>query len=391
MKRRSANRSARLSREASRLLRLTGGLMASASRAEDAYWETEIFGLLDKTLAAGNDVPVNQALDNLADTGDRAYDDLADLAESAASSLGLTAPETPLTLLVAAPLLVASSYEMPRVSLPAATLAALRVQLAAHVLADGVRFALADILFSPDQLPQSYAATRALLGQFADVLAVGSDLRVDAAGLADAGRYVADSRFLLAAVQVPRGHPLFRWHEGDLDRAAALAQWRAQAGPSLQAFLPGCQLELLHVDAFYPAWRNAERDGRPFALQAAVAYLQNALNLPVRQLRAVVAPYDEQRPVEWRVGLGRVGRPVGEVNYGVVWPLFGEEDDETAGETLVAALHHAGLGEVVLLTQSLPVEYCDDCGEPLFPTGEAESAHAEMPDAEGGPVSHHLH
>lgn len=391
MKRRAGSRPARLSREGGRLLRLTEGLMASTSRAEDAYWEAAIFALLDKTLASGNQVPIDQALDHLAETGERAYDDLADLAEAAAGTLGLNTPGAPLTVLIAAPLLLASPYELPQASLPAATLAALRVQLAAHVLADGVRFALANVLFSPDQLPQDYAAARALLERFAVVLAAGRDLHVDADDLAESGRYVADSRFLLAAVQVPPGHPLFRWHEGDADRAGALAQWRLQASPSLQALLPGCRLELAQPDALYPAWRNADRDGRPFALQAALTYLQGALDLPMRQLRAVVAPYYEQHLVEWRIGLGRLGRPLGEVDYGVVWPLFGEDDDEAAGDALVTALRQAGLGEVRRLSQGLPLEYCDDCGEPLFPTGEGESVHAGMPDAEGGPVSRHLH
>jgi uncharacterized protein YuzB (UPF0349 family) len=28
----------------------------------------------------------------------------------------------------------------------------------------------------------------------------------------------------------------------------------------------------------------------------------------------------------------------------------------------------------------MPLEYCDDCGAPLFPNPEGENVHAEMPE-----------
>jgi hypothetical protein len=67
-----------------------------------------------------------------------------------------------------------------------------------------------------------------------------------------------------------------------------------------------------------------------------------------------------------------------------------EDDAVDAGGEISRILKAAGVGEVVLLDQRLPVEYCEDCGAPLFPTGEGESVHAEMPaPAESAPA--HLH
>ena len=38
----------------------------------------------------------------------------------------------------------------------------------------------------------------------------------------------------------------------------------------------------------------------------------------------------------------------------------------------------------------MPMEYCDDCGAPLFPNAEGENMHTEMPeDMQDAPV--HLH
>jgi uncharacterized protein YuzB (UPF0349 family) len=40
-------------------------------------------------------------------------------------------------------------------------------------------------------------------------------------------------------------------------------------------------------------------------------------------------------------------------------------------------------------TESL--EYCDDCGAPLYPNPEGEPVHAELPEQEEEAVPRHLH
>ena len=73
-----------------------------------------------------------------------------------------------------------------------------------------------------------------------------------------------------------------------------------------------------------------------------------------------------------------------EVYHGIVWPLLGAEDEATdaAGE-IEAILRETGVKEVLFLDHHFPMEFCDDCGAPLFPNREAELAHAEMPDQPG--------
>ncbi len=77
--------------------------------------------------------------------------------------------------------------------------------------------------------------------------------------------------------------------------------------------------------------------------------------------------------------------------HGVTWPLLGTEDenvDLAAG--IEALLKETGLGEVRMLDTRMPLEYCDDCGAPLFPNPESESVHAELPEEmQGAPA--HLH
>lgn len=375
----------RLSRDAERLVRLAKGLADSGSRAEDAWWEAELTAQIDKMLAAGQEEALNQALDRLHETHARAYDSLADLIEAGTES------PVPGHLLIALPVLAWSRYRIPDRKLPAALLANLRVQLQAHVLAEGVSAGLADVLFSPDQLPRGFVETHRFARQLGKLAETGQDLAIAANSLPETGHYIADVRYVLAMLTAPAGRPLFRWQEVDGTREAALKAWRDQAGASLQAAMAGCAIEAQLPDAYFTAWRQADQAARGYSLSATAAYLQGALGLTSpTDIEAFAAPYYDHRLVEWRVGFARKGDDA--ILHGVVWPLLGAEDENTdvAGE-IERTLKDAGLTRVVLLDQRMPLEYCEDCGAPMFPNAEGESVHAEMPEAEDDAPPMHLH
>lgn len=386
MKRRRLYGRHRLSRDAERLARLAQGLADSGSRLEDAWWETELVALVDKLLKAGDEDALNQALDRLHETGSRAYDELADLIE-AGCEVGRDADAA--LLLIALPVLAWSRYAIPARQVPQATLDALRAQLRAHVLGADVEVVFADYLYSPDQLPQGYAETRAYADALWAMAGAGKDMKVDTRHLSDSQVFVSDVRYLMACARVPHGRPVFRWNEPDGSREAALAAWREQGAPSLQALLPGCHFEMLLPDAYFAAWRQADRDTRPFALHAAVAYLQSLFGVQANRIRAVAAPYFDRWLEEWRIGFGLLDSD--EVVHGVTWPLLGGEDENAdVGAEIEGLLKAAGVAEVRLLDAHMPLEYCDDCGAPLFPNVEGENVHTEMPeDMQGAPA--HLH
>ena len=54
------------------------------------------------------------------------------------------------------------------------------------------------------------------------------------------------------------------------------------------------------------------------------------------------------------------------------------------------ALREAGVGSVIMLDQRFPLEFCDDCGAPLYPSPEGEVAHAEMPEDQAEQMPRHL-
>jgi hypothetical protein len=282
-----------------------------------------------------------------------------------------------------------SRFSIPAGSLPKSTLGTLAVHLGAHVFGDGARVALADYLFSPDQLPRSFCDTWQLTRELGEAALAGNHLAVDSGTMAETNRFLSDVRYLIGAIAVPAGGPLFRWNEKDGNRDGALKEWIRQGSPALEPVLTGCAWQPLLPDAYHAACRNADRLSRPYSLKASVAFLQTALGLMPADIRAVVGPCYDRRMEEYRVGLGP--KTGDEVYHGIVWPLLGAEDEATdaAGE-IETTLREAGVKEVLFLDHHFPMEFCDDCGAPLFPNAEGELVHAEMPEQQAA-TSQALH
>ena len=59
-------------------------------------------------------------------------------------------------------------------------------------------------------------------------------------------------------------------------------------------------------------------------------------------------------------------------------------------EEVETVLKDSGLVRIEVLRQRMPMEYCDDCGAPLYPNTEGEMVHAELPET-GEPSGAHLH
>ncbi len=248
----------------------------------------------------------------------------------------------------------------------------------------------------------------------AEAALTGKPLQVPAP-LPETAPFLADTRYLLLAVAAESGQPLLRWQEEDAGpnrqtaSLAALTQWQLQAGPSMQALLPGCGIELMLPGAYYVACRDADKAIRPISLRAAVHYLTHTLALDPAQLSTVVAAVGEETS-DVRVDEFRISYSAGdseEVVYGVVWPLY---DDELADEfmpmqvpprpaanapltplqQIISVLRECGITRIQQIDRVMAPEYCDDCGAPLFCNSDEEFVHAEMPeDAENN--TGHLH
>jgi hypothetical protein len=347
-----------MTRDAERLIALANGLNASGSLTEDRFWEGEMSAVITRLLENGNDAPIDSALDHLYQT-----------------------------------IVAWSKYEIPSGPIDRESADTLRVQLQAHVLADATRVTLVPYLYSIDQLPRHFSELRKLTVKLAESALAREAPRIDFARLPETANLLADTRFLVACVAAPRGKALFRWQEdasGHAGRAGSLEQWIAQARPTISRLLPGCVYECLLPDAYYVNCRESDRRVRPFGIRAAVAFLENALKVRATDLQAVVAGFGEERVDEYRVAFSPPGDE-SEVAHGVVWPLYGRED-ETARpgpvDDLLAQLGECGVTQVKRLQGTFTPEYCEDCGAPLFANADGEIVHAELPEEADTQAAH---
>lgn len=390
MKPNRSSRRVRPTADTEQLTRLASRLNESSSRIEDIYWETRLTRLINRLLNSGAEEALIAALDPLYRSGQATYDVLADMIEActetrhAESAGGLDA------LMVAVPVLAWSRFTIPSGTILPSQLAMIRSHLQAHILAAEAKLGLSDILYSPDQLPQTWSDTAALADKLAKAALHGRDLRIDPRQLGETMGFLSDSRYLLAAVAAPHGAPLFRWQEDDSDRAGAFRQWALQGGEVLRQMLPACALEIQPVGAYHATVRDTDRASRPWSLRSAVAFLQTVMNLAPSDLQATIAPYHDQELEEYRIGFTLRASP--DVIHGVVWPLLDSEDEnsELPGQ-IETVLREAGVQRVTLLDHRLPLEYCDDCGAPLYPNAEGESMHAELPEEQVDAAPRHLH
>lgn len=403
MARSSSTSPTRLSRESSRLVALSLALHSSGSRVEDVFWEAELATLLNKLMRAGNDAVIDAALEHLSQNNLGAYEVLIEQAETLSESCLLEKDHQAYdVLLLVAPIVAWTRYSIPAPAIAASDLALLKEQLQTQILAKETQVAMMPHLASLDQMPRTFCETWDWMHK----------LGAQALGIAnavptlnhepEAFNMLADTRYLVAAVAVPKGKAIFRWQEepGELGegRIEALAKWTLQTKPVFSKLLSGCGFEIIVPDAYYVSNREADRQVRPLSVKAAVSWLSGVLNVEAKQLRAIIAGCGEHRIDEYRIGFTQKNQT--EVIYGCLWPMYGSETDhellahetpplETPDE-IAELIKECGVTDIRRLPGILPPEFCEDCGAPYFPNPSGEMVHAELPEgAETAPTHFH--
>ncbi|MES2113668.1 MAG: DUF2863 family protein [Pseudomonadota bacterium] len=412
MRRPSKDSSHKLSAESQRLVAYAQAVGQAASRIEERAWEHSLDAQLQKLLKTGHQDTIDTTLGSLFKEDLNAYDVLMDGVEAVSESVAISqdvegVPHQYDVLLVAAPILAWTRFAIASGAIPADILATLSTHFSAHLLADGTQMAMSPTLYSIDQLPRTHVETYGKTLKLGQAALKGSTLKAESK-IPETAPFLADTRYLLVAVVAPAGAPLFRWQmpanqaNFSAERATALEQWRNQAMPTVARLLPGCGIELLLPEAYYMACREADKLIRPVSIRAAVHYLTHTLGVEPSELRAVIAGFGEESADgqidEYRIGFTQRQTP--DVIYGVVWPLYGQEDEEgtppegpgqagadglldkpvTPVDEIVRCLNEAGVTVVKKHSERYVVEFCDDCGAPLFADPTGELAHAEMPE-----------
>lgn len=208
MKKTRAPHRSKSPRAVQELSRLAAGLAASGSRIEDAFWENLLAAKIHGQLRTGDDQNLETALDQLYETDPAGYGEFIHAIEAAIECSVLTHEDRNYDVLMfAAPVLTWSRFSIPSGPIPEPMLASLRTHLQAQVLAADIQFSLADYLFSPDQLPRGYHLTHELANKLWAAATENRDLHMNPRQLAETGRFLSDTRYLLGAIAVPRGNP----------------------------------------------------------------------------------------------------------------------------------------------------------------------------------------
>jgi len=242
-----------------------------------------------------------------------------------------------------------------------------------------------------DRLPQSFQETRAWTQALA-MRALG--LRREGPVLRDADApedLLADVFFLVGAVVVPRGEPVFQWQSPLPAEAPAQddvsRRWAEGCARILEAAFTGCQLEYLRPEAYYTSTRQADQGIRPLTLKAAATWLQTAAQIPGTDLRAALVACGEQSVEEYRIGF--CTRQSNDVIYGCVWPALSREESQPepdaegqvdTWDTIAALLRECGIQDIRRLPGLQPMEFCEDCGTPYFPNMLGDMQHPELPE-----------
>lgn len=368
---------------------LATGLAQAGSRIERTHWHIRLQSLVEQLLAEGNDEALNTVLNRLGEGEPVAHDALMDTIESAVESTVITPNDQPRdVLLIACPLLAWSRYAIPAPVLSAKDQTALAETLKTTVLTRHADVALLGMLVGPDQIPREFTQLAQLTRDLANALVTGKATPLHPQAKEETNRFLSDTRYLIAAVSVPRGEAIFRWQEPRAASASVqfnersdIAQiWSAQSLKILEPLLAGCRTTVLLPDGFHAACAGADRASRPHSVEACVRFLAEEINLAPEKQRAVIGPFYAQRLEEYRISLGPRNNDA--LYHGVVWPLLGIEDEQgdMPGE-IEQVLRALGVTDIVSHDHRFPMEYCDDCGSPMYANADGELAHLEMPES----------
>lgn len=412
MRRKPLNTTSRskLSKLAKPLANLAMHLADSGSRLERRFWKKRLFNSLTPMLEGRSESTLNQTLEYLYTQHYRAYDELAFAIENTVESPNLSENED--ILLLAIPVMAWSTFNIPSGCMDESVVEQLVGALKSSVLSEHAHLVLTNLLFSPDQLPENYTGAAELARQLGHAAKERMLVRIDPDSLPETQSFLSDVRYLIGAVAVDKEKPVFKWQEESsagvlVSKDEVLAHWQDIGGRVLQKLMAGCSIQLMLPNGLYNACREAEKEARVYSVRASIAFLENALDVSPEDIEVNVGAFVDRGEVE-EYRLGFSVKQGGDVVHGVVWPLIGEEygnepdpvyekditsepDNPVIRLSIETLLKEVGIKRMNVLEERFPLEYCEDCGAPLYPNSEGELLHAELPEESEMPGAMHLH
>jgi hypothetical protein len=411
MRRTTKKKTPKLAGDGLQIANLSVAISQAGSRMEDSAWQHQLDTLVTKILSNSKQAVLDAASDHVFAHHPDAYEILIESIESIATSSRIVFNDQHYDILcIAAPILAWSRFDVPSGVIPEKMLTSLSKNFSDTLLVKQAQVRLLPHVFSIDQLPRNHCDVSSVM-----LLTAIQHIEKRAVEIMDdlpkTIPFLADSRYLLGVVLVPTGSTVFQWQTTPAPynilkaKEEALTRWQEKIHADVANLLPGCGFNILLPDSYYFACRESDIQVRPISIRSAVFYLTQTLNIDASEMCAIIGRFGPEDQIgqvdELRIGFALKNAP--EIIYGVVWPLYQQEDEvnallgsinlpltEQKGE-IETLLNDSGIHQVQIMEDVYGLEFCDDCQAPLYVDAEGDLVHPEMPEDTLPEGSIHFH
>lgn len=359
--------------------RVAALLLESSSRLEDESLETRLFEMCSASLNAGDDTELEAALSLLKDTRPPAYEQLLACAEDCAQSV---TDADGCALLMLIPIMTWSRYKNYTGVVENEVLEALAGCVQKNLCGTKSQVVIGNVMFSAENIPESLTHVRSLLNILRTSSQTVADIRsiVTKAPVSD----FADTRYLACLVKAQNTAELFRDPDENLpERARGQMNFCLDAHALLEMTMLGCVFDVQPACAFFTAWRQSEAAMRIWSVEALVDFV-NTMGHDAKSVVASVALFvpggssAEDAMPEIRIGICP-SNDQKRVVAGIAWPVLLEEYEQAEAMAHDVLLSKA-VDHIVMHPQSFPLEWCEQCGAPMYANVEGMVVHVDFGD-----------
>lgn len=377
------NSEIRLDNVRNEIIRVMSVLVQCTSQLQAQPYESRLKDLCNAVLAQGEDGDIEAALAHFKaeEPGGYGYEKLLAVAEDCAEAV---VDERGSALLMLVPIMTWSRYRNYHGILDEDVLEQIADSIRTNFTSPKARVVMGSHMISADHLPEALREVRGLVERMrglghGDVLDISSQVReVPPPDF-------ADSRYLVCCVAADKTEDLFHSIDDTLVAAARrMMNFCLQVRDILEFTMIGSVFEVQPAGGFYQSWRESETTMRAWGLKALVDFA-GSMGYEPNQLIATLGLFvpnsrDNDKMSELRIGL----TPKNERDHvicGIAWPVMPEETEAFAS-TARDILESKALNAIVEHEQSFSLEWCEDCGSPLYATPDGLVVHVELPSTE---------
>lgn len=354
----------------------------SSSRFEDSLVDYDLERCCREALDKLDDSDIEAALAELKNDAGPAYDELLAIAEDCAETIDRPGD---VHLLVLIPILAWSRYRIRFGEIESTPLVAIANAYREYFASPSAKVTMGNCLISAEHIPEQLYKVRMLLNK---LIASGNghgsivDVRDLLTGAPPAD--FSDTRYLVAVVSASSATELFHSRsETYEERARACMNFCMQCHNALAMTMIGSVFDVQPPAAFFSAWRQSETAMRVYALKSLVSFVE-CMGFSADQLIVTTAIFtrpvqsDTEPNTELRIGVSLKKKPDATI-AGIVWPVLDDDVEQT--QTLAGdILSSCAVTNLIALDQTFPMEWCEDCGAPVYATPNGLVTHIEAPD-----------